>query len=435
MTFANQELFLHLHLRSKRMGEFPTDLQHFFVAGISYKKSDSAVRSRFAISNDQYEQILHAAKSRGITELFVLSTCNRTEIYGVARDIEQLVSLICEATGQSADEFRNFAYLLRGEDATQHLFEVAAGLDSQILGDYEIVGQIKLAVKFSKERSGIGPFIERLFNQVLQTSKLIKNNTALSSGTVSVSFAAIQYLKEQVPDVADKTVLLIGTGKIGRNTCKNLIDYLGCQNITLINRTHEKAEELARELNIEALHSSHLNQALAQADIIVVAANAPEPIVSAAHLTGSHNQWIIDLSIPNNVHTDVASLPGKQLLNVDELSRMKDENLLKRQAEVPKALQIIADQTAEFLEWCRMRRQLAVLRVVKLKLEEIHTSTLTTNPELQQWVYNTTLASSDDAASRIQKVLNTMAAKMRVKNQRGCHYLEAINDFIAFGAN
>ena len=414
------------------MGDYPKDLQHFFVAGISYKKSDAAVRSRFAISHDQYIRLIEEAKKSGVAELFVLSTCNRTEIYGVARDIEQLVSLICEATGEPAELFRPIAYLHRGKEAMQHLFEVAAGLDSQILGDYEIVGQIKLAVKFSKERNGIGPFIERLFTQVLQTSKLIKNNTALSSGTVSVSFSAIQYLKEQVPDVASKKVLLIGTGKIGANTCRNLIDYLGCRQITLINRTHEKAVELANELGISALSSDHLNSVITNSDIIIVAANASDYLITAAHLGNSSRQWIVDLSIPNNVHPEVGNLQGKKLLNVDELSRIKDETLQKRLEEVPKALALIEEQSAEFLEWCRMRKQLSVLGVVKLKLEEIHT-----RGQQSSYGYTTctTFTSADETAVRIQKVLNTMAAKMRTRNERGCHYLEAINDFIAFAAN
>ncbi len=417
------------------MGDYPKDLQHFFVVGLSYKKSDSSVRSRFAISQEQYDWILENATERGVAELFVLSTCNRTELYAMASEIDALIALICEATGQPEDEFRNFAYLYRAESAVQHLFQVAAGLDSQILGDYEIVGQIKIAIRYAKDKNAIGPFIERLFNQVLQTSKLVKNQTALSSGSVSVSFAAIQFLKEQVPDVANKSVLLVGTGKIGRNTCKNLIDYLGCTNITLINRTHEKAEKLAKELEIAALPSSFLSQTVAESDIIIVASNAAEAIIRPGHLVPGKQQWIIDLSIPNNVDPEVAELEGKKLLNVDQLSRMKDETLLKRQAEVPKALAIIAEQSGEFYDWCRMRKQLAVLGQVKLKLEEIHVNTLSADPQHPQWVYHTTFANTEEAASRIQKVLNTMAAKMRVKNQRGCHYLEAINDFMAFGAN
>ncbi|GAO41784.1 glutamyl-tRNA reductase [Flavihumibacter petaseus] len=403
------------------MGDYPKDLQHFFMAGISYKKSDSALRSRFAVSTEQYFRILSLAPAYQVAEVFVLSTCNRTEIYGIARDIEPLIQLLCEATGESASLFQSIAYTGRGKEATQHLFEVAAGLDSQILGDYEIVGQIKTAVKQSKDAGRIGPFLERLYNQVLQASKMIKNQTALSSGTVSVSFAAIQYLKDQVTDIASKHILLVGTGKIGRNTGKNLVDYLGCKQITLINRTAEKALTLARELGISARPAEDLDAVLQEADVIIVAANAQAPIVTPQQLPAGKQQWLIDLSIPNNVHPDTGLMPGKQLLNVDELSRMKDETLQKRLAEVPKALEIIAGLTAEFLEWCRMRKQLIVLGHVKRKLEEYNSTS--------------TFVASDEAAYRIQQVLNNMAVKMRQQNQRGCQYLEAINDFIGYGVN
>lgn len=391
------------------------------MAGISYKKSDSALRGRFAVSAEAHRRILSQAAAFQVAEVFVLSTCNRTEIYGLARDVEPLVRLLCLATGESPELFQSIAYIHRGKEATRHLFQVAGGLDSQILGDYEIVGQIKTAVRIAKEEGAIGPFLERLYNQVLQASKLIKNNTALSSGTVSVSFAAIQYVKDQVPDAAAKNILLIGTGKIGRNTCRNLSDYIGCRNITLINRTNEKAVELARELGIRALPMASLEAALQEADIIVVAANAEEPIVHAGNLPAGRRQWLIDLSIPNNIDPATGTLQGKSLLNVDELSRMKDETLQKRMDEVPRALDIIREQSAEFFEWCSMRKQLVVLGQVKRKLEEYNSEA--------------TFASADEAAFRIQKVLNTMAAKMRRQNQRGCQYLEAINDFIAFGVN
>ena len=134
------------------MGLSPKDIQHFFLAGINYKKSDAATRSRLAISADQYTWILTEAKRRGIAELFVLSTCNRTEIYAIANNLEELVELLCAATGESVEQFYSIAYLHRGKSAVQHLFEVAAGLDSQILGDYEIVGQLKQANPFQGNR-------------------------------------------------------------------------------------------------------------------------------------------------------------------------------------------------------------------------------------------------------------------------------------------
>ena len=403
------------------MGDYPKDLQHFFLAGISYKKSDAATRSRFAIQADQYQSMLQLAAQFPIAEIFVLSTCNRTEIYGIARDADQLINLACKVNGESTELFKSISYIHRGKEAVSHLFEVAAGLDSQILGDYEIVGQIKAAIRVAKEAQRVGPFIERLYNQVLATSKLIKNNTELSAGTVSVAFASTQYLREQVPAIASKKILLLGTGKIGRNTGKNLVDYLGCKHITLINRTEEKALSLATELGAIARPVEALNDCLREADIVIVAANSPEALILPEMVNDGRQQWLIDLSIPNNIHPDTAFLTGKQLLNVDELSKRKDATLQKRMQEVPKARLIISEQMTEFTDWCQMRKQMIVLGQVKRKLEEYNSST--------------TFASHEDAAFRIQKVLNNMAAKMRVQNQRGCQYLEAINDFIGFGVN
>src|SRR5215213_8718566 len=198
-----------------------THINHFCIAGINYKKTDADVRGQFAVNNHQYAQLLQQAGKIGLTELFVVYTCNRTEIYGFAQEPQQLTKLLCSVTEGSEETFNRLAYIKNGKEAVQHLMDVGAGLDSQILGDYEIVAQIKQAAKFSKEHGMMGAFTERLVNSMLQCSKAIKNQTELSGGTVSVSFAAVQYIREKITDVASKKILLIGVGKIGRNTCKN----------------------------------------------------------------------------------------------------------------------------------------------------------------------------------------------------------------------
>src|SRR4030095_3561482 len=246
----------------------------------------------------QYLSLLEKAPAFGLHELFVLSTCNRTEIYGVAETAQQLTELLCSETNGNVETFNRLAYIKQGNAAVQHLFDVGAGLDSQILGDYEIVGQIKAAVKFSKEKGFIGTFMERLVNYVLQSSKAIKNETGLSGGTVSVSFAAVQYIRENVLNIQDKRILLIGTGKIGRSTCKNLVDYLDTKNITLINRTEEKAVNLATELKLLSAPLTQLGEKIAESDIILVATNAPGPTIMSSHLEGKGKKLIIDLSIP-----------------------------------------------------------------------------------------------------------------------------------------
>ena len=410
-------------------GSRQTDISNFFIAGINYKKTDADLRGQFAINNDQYTKLLLLAPQFGIKELFVISTCNRTEVYGFAENAANLCQLLCSQTQGSIETFHKIAYIKKGEEAIQHFFSVAAGLDSQILGDYEIIGQIKQAVKFSKANGFIGAYLERLVNHVYQSSKEIKTDTALSGGTVSVAFAAIQYLKENVAGIAAKKILLVGTGKIGRNTCKNLVDYLDTKNITLINRTESKALELAAELGLQSATAEEMPEQLAEADIILVATNAPEPVIFKSHLENKGNKIIIDLSIPYNVENAAQALPNITLINVDELSKIKDATLEKREAEVPKAIAIIKKHIHEFLEWHDMRKHVPVLKAVKNKLYAMQSCGMFISYSATQMLTST---NTDD---KIQKVINGMAVKMRNQNQGGCSYIEAINEYIATGTN
>ncbi len=404
------------------------EASHFFITGINYRKTDAIIRGQFAINQDQYLSILQLAPSFGVTELFIVSTCNRTEIYGFAENASQLTRLLCTQTEGSFDTFSQLCYTKQGLEAIEHLFNVGAGLDSQILGDYEIVGQIKQAAKIAKQHDRVDAFTERLLNCMLQSSKAIKNNTSLSDGTVSVSFAAVQYIREQVKNISQKNILLLGTGKIGRNTCKNLVDYLGTKNITLVNRTDEKALTLAAELGLRWAPVETMNEQISKADIILVATNADEPVITARQLNATGKKLIIDLSIPHNVEPAANELPHITLVSVDELSRMKDETLARRQAEVPKAKAIIAEHIADFNEWYQMRKHVPVLKAVKTKLKEIHTSPLFIP------LYNHP-GHKTNADEKIQRVINGMANKLKEQNQKGCHYIEAINEFMATGTN
>jgi glutamyl-tRNA reductase len=404
----------------------PANISNFFIAGINYKKTDAGTRGQFAINSDQYGDILNIAPSYKLDSFFILSTCNRTEIYGFADKPEQLIDLLCNQTLGTAETFKSLAYTKNGEKAVEHLFNVGAGLDSQILGDYEVIGQIKQSVKFARERGFINCFLDRLVNSVLQTSKAIKNNTALSGGTVSVSFAAIQCIRAHFEFIADKKILLIGTGKIGRNTCKNLVDYLGTTNITLVNRSEEKAAKLAAELNLKYAPINNLEACIADADIILTATNAAEPTVLGAHLKDKGDKLIIDLSVPSNVESSVKGMPGITLINVDELAKLKDETLQKREAEAPKAMMIIAEQMAEFMDWHQMRKNAPALHAIKTKLNQISAD--------QQFDIKTSgVCPLVKVEEKIQRVINGIANKMRSHNQQGCHYIEAINEFMKAG--
>jgi glutamyl-tRNA reductase len=403
-----------------------TDINHFFIAGINYKKTDVSIRGKFAINPTQYNHLLEkAAADNKLKELFILSTCNRTEIYGLASQGEDLINLLCSATEGDIQTFKQLAYIKRGKEAIEHLFAVGAGLDSQILGDYEIIGQLKQAVKFAKQRNFIGSFLERLVNSVLQSSKCIKSNTDLSSGTVSVSFAAVQFLRSQVKDFSTKKILLIGAGKIGRNTCKYLVGHSEASNVTMINRTDETAIEFTRSLNIHFASYLELYKEIDKADIVLVSTNAETPVILKKDIKEGKHKILVDLSIPSNIDPAIKELNNVLLINVDELSKQKDETLQKREAEVPQAIAIIEQHMNDFIEWNEMRRHVPVLKALKQKLMEIQEGD----------VYSLTFSPVVTDTIAIQKVINTMAVKLRQNNTKGCQYIEAINDYITLGTN
>jgi glutamyl-tRNA reductase len=267
--------------------------------------------------------------------------------------------------------------------------------------------------------------LERLVNSVLQSSKQIRNQTALSSGAVSVSYAAVEYIKENIKTCAGKKILVVGIGKIGRNTCKNLVDYLGTKNITLINRSEEKAAELAIELGLQYAQIDQLAGQVDSSDIILVASNAAEPVILKSQLECKGAKLIIDLSIPCNVEPTAAELLNITLVNVDTLSKINDETLLKRKMEIPKAKKIINKNIADFLDWYLMRKNAPTLNAIKSKLSYLymqHFSELKGDPNKCPVIA---------AEKKIQQVINIVAGKMKGQNQPGCHYLEAINEFMA----
>lgn len=397
---------------------------NFFVAGINYKKTDAETRGLFAIDSEHYENIINLSPLYGVDSLFILSTCNRTEIYGLATQGKKLLDLLATQTKGDLQTLSNVVYVKSGEEAVGHLFKVGSGLDSQILGDYEIVGQLKYAVNFSRERNRLCCFLERLTNSVFQASKEIKNRTRLSSGSVSVSFATIQFLKQKHSDCINKKILLIGTGKIGSSTCKNLIDYLGATDITLINRSNEKAAELAGNLSLKWAPIEAMEAQLASSDIILVATNANEPVILKSHLENTGAKLVVDLSIPYNVEPSVALLDHVHLVNIDEISKIKDDTIKSREAEVPKAEKIIQKHIGMFAEWQLMRQNAPTLRAIKSKLNDI------VELHHKEFLNPHTKCPYISAEQEIQRIVNKIAGKMRAENSPGCHYLQAISELV-----
>jgi len=343
----------------------------FYAIGLSYKKADAEMRGKFNLDATAKANLLIQAKNEGIEALFVTSTCNRTEIYGFAQHPFQLIKLLCENSQGTVEDFQKVAYVYKGKEAVSHMFRVGTGLDSQILGDFEIIGQIKNAFVESKELNLVNNFMERLANSVIQASKRIKNETEISSGATSVSFASVQYIFKNVEDIANKNILLFGTGKIGRNTCENLVKHTKHEHITLINRTKDKAEKLAKKLNVIVKDYADLQLELQKADVVVVATGAQNPTIDKAILNLKKPMLILDLSIPKNVHENVQDLEGVTLVHMDHLSQITDETLENRKLHIPAAESIIEEIKEEFFEWTKQRKFAPTIHALKAKLNSI----------------------------------------------------------------
>ncbi|MFV5684996.1 glutamyl-tRNA reductase [Flavobacterium sp. GB2R13] len=354
-----------------------TSKHHYFYAvGLSYKKADAEIRGKFNLDAAAKTRLLEQAKTEGIESLIVTSTCNRTEIYGFAEHPFQLIKLICENSQGSVEAFQKVGFVYKNQEAISHLFRVGTGLDSQILGDFEIIAQIKSSFAQSKAAGLANTFMERLVNAVIQASKKIKTDTEISSGATSVSFAAVQYIFKNVEDIGNKNILLFGTGKIGRNTCENLVKHTKNEHITLINRTKAKAEALAGKLNLIVKDYSELHLELQKADVVVVATGAQNPTVDKAILNLKKPLLILDLSIPKNVNQDVEEIEGVTLIHMDYLSQLTDETLENRKKHIPAAEAIIEEIKEEFITWTKGRKFAPTINALKAKLNAIKTSEL-----------------------------------------------------------
>lgn len=343
----------------------------FYALGISYKKADAAMRGKFSLDAQAKSTLLIQAEAEGIEALLVTSTCNRTEIYGFAQHPYQLIKLLCENSKGTVEEFQEIAYIYKNQEAVSHMFRVGTGLDSQILGDFEIISQIKIAFTESKSNGLVNSYLERLVNSVIQASKKIKTDTNISSGATSVSFASVQYIIKNVEDISNKNILLFGTGKIGRNTCENLVKHTKHDQITLINRTKDKAEKLANKLNLIVKDYSDLQLELQNADVVVVATGAQNPTIDKMILNNKKPLLILDLSIPKNVHENVQEREGVTLIHLDHLSQMTDETLEKRKQHIPAAEAIIVEIKEEFIAWTKNRKFAPTIHALKEKLNSI----------------------------------------------------------------
>lgn len=382
---------------------------YYCVVGLSYKNADLSVRGRFSLNKSKTDQLLSRAKADGVEELMVISTCNRTELMGRVENPEILINYLCTFSGGDPKLFSDKGYVLTNKAALHHVFRVGCGLESQIVGDFEIIGQLKKSFQNSKKHQMVNGFSERLVNAVIQSSKRIKTETKLSSGATSVSFASVHYILNKVKEVSNKNILLFGTGKIGRNTCENLIKHTQNDHIVLVNRSKESAQKVAGKFNLVVKNIKELKSEIAHADIMIVATGALDVTVDNTLVPKNKPLLILDLSVPSNVDPKLKDLDNITLVNLDELSQLTNNTLEQRKQFIPQANDILRQVEADFLQWVDHRKFAPMLKALKKKLLNGQQKELGNPQEFSQVVYRLTGKVASYLKENPTKVDQTMA--------------------------
>ena len=404
--------------------EVSNNKKHFYAIGVSYKNADLKTRGDFSLSLEQKDTLTLEAKREGIEEILINSTCNRTEIYAHVNHPIQLINLLCKHSKGSLAVFNEIGYTHKNNAAFHHIFKVGTGLDSQILGDFEIIGQLKQGF-FRSKKLGMGHgFMERLLNAVIQASKRIKTETKISSGATSVAFASVQYIINTIEDISEKNILLFGTGKIGRNTCENLIKHTENDHIVLINRTHEKAKHIAGKFNVLVKEYGELPTEIRKTDVLIVATGAQQPTISKDIIHKDTPLLILDLSIPSNVHSNVEELEHVTLINLDSLSQITNKALEDRRQYIPQAETILEEVKEEFLQWLEHRQYAPALRALKAKLTAQQSSEIK-NQEKKAVLKPEAVSVSDQM---IQKITGQLANYLKENPSKASSTLDVIQE-------
>ncbi len=380
---------------------------NFAVLSVSFEKADAETRGKFAFFDENIKNFVSEIHNENLGDAFVVSTCNRTEIYTTSQNYLLIAELYCKTIGVSLTEFMQYVNILKHEEALNHLFRVAAGLESQIIGDFEIIGQIKNAYhRFKKEKKNSNPFLERAINSAIQISKRIKNETGISNGAASVSYAAVHYILKNQPQISEKNILLLGVGEIGQNTVENLVKHVYKPKVKIANRTSDKAEKIAEKYKIPHIEFENFQEELAQTDILIVATGAQHPIINKTHFPNGKETLVIDLSIPNNVEKNITENTNVSLVDVDELSLHISETMVQRQKEIPKAEGIIKEMTKDFLEWEKKRKLAPNIHHFKAVLKNMERNEMHNIHKKHKYVEVTDMQLSD---KMIQKITNRFA--------------------------
>ncbi|GAA4347563.1 glutamyl-tRNA reductase [Hymenobacter saemangeumensis] len=396
----------------------------FKAVSLSFKKAPLAIRELLSLDEAACRRFLHTLHhDLGLSDLLVLSTCNRTEVYYAADDdrSREIILALGDLKGRTdtGSFIPYFDLLTTAEEAVQHLFEVAMGLDAQVVGDLQISNQVKMAYQWSADADAAGPFLHRLLHTVFFTNKRVQTETSFRDGAASVSYAALELIEELTADVANPRVLVVGLGEIGADVCRHLAASKAFSDITICNRTRAKAEELAEECGMRIVDFENLVPALKDADVIISSINRAEPFFTkdlVENLDVLSFKFLIDLSVPRSIAADVEHVPGVLVYNIDAIQSKASAALEMRLAAVPQVRAIIAESLSGLSEWAKEMMVSPIIQKMKAGLEQLR------QEELDRYQKKATPAESKllDEATRslMQKILKQHVLQLKAACKR-----------------
>ncbi|WP_310394893.1 glutamyl-tRNA reductase [Hymenobacter sp.] len=408
----------------------------FKAVSLSFKKAPLAIRELLSLDEAACRRFLHTLHhDLGLSDLLVLSTCNRTEVYYAADDDRSREIIL--ALGHLKDRadiaafLPYFDLLLTPDAATQHLFEVAMGLDAQVVGDLQISNQVKMAYQWAADADAAGPFLHRLLHTVFFTNKRVQTETSFRDGAASISYAALELVEELTADVANPRVLVVGLGEIGADVCRHLAASKAFGDITICNRTRSRAEALAEECGMRLIDFEDLVPALKEADVIISSINCDEPFFTrelVENLDVLSFKFFVDLSVPRSIAPDVEQVPGVLIYNIDAIQSKASAALQTRLAAVPRVRAIIAESLAGLQDWAKEMLVSPLIQKMKASLETLR------QEELDRYQKRATPAESKllDEATRslMQKILkqHVLHLKSACKRDDACQLVELLGE-------
>jgi glutamyl-tRNA reductase len=349
------------------------------VVGLNHETAPVAVREALAFPKDRLaEALAHVREETGLEEAMILSTCNRVEVYGRAPEpsLDAVAAFVARFHGKTADEIAPHLYRLEGDPAIRHAFRVAASLDSMVMGEPQILGQVKEAYEAAEKAGCLGSVMNALRNRAVAAAKRARTETAIGRNAVSVSHVAVELARKIFGSLRERRVLLVGAGKMSELAARQMVQD-GALASVLGGRTFERAEQLAAALGGRAAPFESLRDELARADIVISGTGAPGVVIHRADVEAaqaarrSRPLFVIDIAVPRDVAEDAGKVPGVFLYDLDDVKKVAEANLRERKKEAAAAEAILEEEVREFLEWRRSLEVVPLLVELRRRADEI----------------------------------------------------------------